>query len=244
GGAGRGSWRARARAAPDRRLVARARRHCHRPGGGASTRRPRDFRRAAGRRAHPAPRLPAPRSGPGPRPRGRADDGRVHARDDAGGNGRRRARRRRGVDRRSLQSVDKLRAGGRSRSALLDFTEDRSAHVRAGRLSAVRARSPGRETGVQTGCDIDGRRKGRRHKGQNGHEGEAEQGSFFVSFVFVVLTYMSTFKITVAYDGTNYIGWQRQAEGTSIQGLIEDALHALDGRDVTVIGAGRTDAGV
>ena len=55
---------------------------------------------------------------------------------------------------------------------------------------------------------------------------------------------MSTFKITLAYDGTDFVGWQRQASGTSIQGLIEDALRELDGRAVTVTGAGRTDAGV
>lgn len=55
---------------------------------------------------------------------------------------------------------------------------------------------------------------------------------------------MQTFKITVAYDGTDFIGWQRQPAGTSIQGLIEDAVRELDGRAVTVIGAGRTDAGV
>jgi tRNA pseudouridine38-40 synthase len=55
---------------------------------------------------------------------------------------------------------------------------------------------------------------------------------------------MPTFKITVAYDGTGFVGWQRQAKGTSIQGAIEDALRVLDGRDVTVHGAGRTDAGV
>jgi tRNA pseudouridine38-40 synthase len=55
---------------------------------------------------------------------------------------------------------------------------------------------------------------------------------------------MSTFRIVLAYDGTDYIGWQRQASGTSIQGLIEDALRELDGRDVSVAGAGRTDAGV
>jgi tRNA pseudouridine38-40 synthase len=53
-----------------------------------------------------------------------------------------------------------------------------------------------------------------------------------------------TFKITIAYDGTGFVGWQRQASGTSIQGLLEDALGELDGRPVTVIGAGRTDAGV
>ncbi len=55
---------------------------------------------------------------------------------------------------------------------------------------------------------------------------------------------MPCFKITVAYDGTGYVGWQRQVNGVSIQGLLEDALRALDGRDVTVKGAGRTDAGV
>jgi tRNA pseudouridine38-40 synthase len=53
-----------------------------------------------------------------------------------------------------------------------------------------------------------------------------------------------TFKLTLAYDGTNYVGWQRQAAGTSIQGLIEDALRDLDRRDVVLHGAGRTDAGV
>ena len=55
---------------------------------------------------------------------------------------------------------------------------------------------------------------------------------------------MTTFKITLTYDGTNYVGWQRQANGVSIQALLEDALRALDGCDVTVAGAGRTDAGV
>ena len=55
---------------------------------------------------------------------------------------------------------------------------------------------------------------------------------------------MPSFKVTVAYDGTDYVGWQRQANGVSIQGLIEDALRTLDGRDVNVAGAGRTDAGV
>ena len=53
-----------------------------------------------------------------------------------------------------------------------------------------------------------------------------------------------TFKLTLAYDGTDFVGWQRQASGVSIQGLLEDALSELDGRAVTVTGAGRTDAGV
>jgi tRNA pseudouridine38-40 synthase len=55
---------------------------------------------------------------------------------------------------------------------------------------------------------------------------------------------MPTFKITVAYDGTDFVGWQRQASGVSVQGLIENVLRELDGRDVPVAGAGRTDAGV
>jgi len=55
---------------------------------------------------------------------------------------------------------------------------------------------------------------------------------------------MTTFKLTLAYDGTNYVGWQRQAAGTSVQGLIEEALRELDGREVVLHGAGRTDAGV
>jgi tRNA pseudouridine38-40 synthase len=55
---------------------------------------------------------------------------------------------------------------------------------------------------------------------------------------------VTTFKITIAYDGTDLVGWQRQAAGVSIQGLLEEALRDLDQRDVTVTGAGRTDAGV
>src|SRR5258708_21415590 len=55
---------------------------------------------------------------------------------------------------------------------------------------------------------------------------------------------MPSFKITIAYDGSQFVGWQRQATGVSIQGLIEDALRELDDRDVPVAGAGRTDAGV
>lgn len=55
---------------------------------------------------------------------------------------------------------------------------------------------------------------------------------------------MPTFKVTLAYDGTDFVGWQRQTNGASIQGLLEDALSDLDGRKVVVTGAGRTDAGV
>jgi tRNA pseudouridine38-40 synthase len=55
---------------------------------------------------------------------------------------------------------------------------------------------------------------------------------------------MPHFKITIAYDGAAFVGWQRQPSGVSIQGLLEDALATLDKRSVAVTGAGRTDAGV
>jgi tRNA pseudouridine38-40 synthase len=58
------------------------------------------------------------------------------------------------------------------------------------------------------------------------------------------LTRTRTLKVTLAYDGTRFVGWQRQAEGESIQGLLEDAIARLEGAPVTVHGAGRTDAGV
>ena len=51
-------------------------------------------------------------------------------------------------------------------------------------------------------------------------------------------------KLTIAYDGTGYVGWQRQAAGVSIQGLLEQALTRMEGAPVAVHGAGRTDAGV
>ena len=55
---------------------------------------------------------------------------------------------------------------------------------------------------------------------------------------------MPSFKITIAYDGGQYVGWQRQENGPSVQALVEDLLRDLDNRDVTLHGAGRTDAGV
>lgn len=55
---------------------------------------------------------------------------------------------------------------------------------------------------------------------------------------------MRTLKLTVAYDGTRLVGWQRQGEGASVQGLLEEALARLERAPVSVQGAGRTDAGV
>lgn len=56
---------------------------------------------------------------------------------------------------------------------------------------------------------------------------------------------MRSLKLTLAYDGTNYVGWQRQTNGVSIQQMVEEAFAPLvGGVPPTVAGASRTDAGV
>lgn len=50
--------------------------------------------------------------------------------------------------------------------------------------------------------------------------------------------------ITLSYDGTRYHGWQIQPEGVTVQQLLQDALATLLRQHITVVGAGRTDAGV
>jgi tRNA pseudouridine38-40 synthase len=50
--------------------------------------------------------------------------------------------------------------------------------------------------------------------------------------------------LTIEYDGTGFAGWQRQANGPSIQAAIEEAVFGFSGETVRVHGAGRTDAGV
>ena len=55
---------------------------------------------------------------------------------------------------------------------------------------------------------------------------------------------MRNIKLILEYDGTNYVGWQRQENGKSIQGEIESVLSQVLQEKVSVIGAGRTDAGV
>jgi tRNA pseudouridine38-40 synthase len=52
------------------------------------------------------------------------------------------------------------------------------------------------------------------------------------------------FKLTIEYDGTGLVGWQRQANGLSVQGALETAITRFCGERITVHGAGRTDAGV
>lgn len=55
---------------------------------------------------------------------------------------------------------------------------------------------------------------------------------------------MPRVKLTIEYDGQPFVGWQRQAEGASVQGALEAALDALEPGPHRVQGAGRTDAGV
>lgn len=55
---------------------------------------------------------------------------------------------------------------------------------------------------------------------------------------------MPRYKLTIEYDGSPYVGWQRQINGWSVQGAIEAAALELAGHPITLFGAGRTDTGV
>ena len=52
------------------------------------------------------------------------------------------------------------------------------------------------------------------------------------------------YRLTIAYDGTRFFGWERQPGKDTIQGKLESVLSRLQGHPVDVTGAGRTDAGV
>ena len=52
------------------------------------------------------------------------------------------------------------------------------------------------------------------------------------------------FKFSLAYDGTRFVGWQRQKKGRTVQAVLEEALAELTGKRLQVTGAGRTDSGV
>lgn len=52
------------------------------------------------------------------------------------------------------------------------------------------------------------------------------------------------FKIIIEYDGTPFVGWQKQENGRSVQASIESAIEKLFDEKITIFGAGRTDAGV
>jgi len=52
------------------------------------------------------------------------------------------------------------------------------------------------------------------------------------------------FKIVIEYDGTDFVGWQRQTNGRSVQETIENALEKIVQQNIGIVGAGRTDSGV
>ncbi len=54
----------------------------------------------------------------------------------------------------------------------------------------------------------------------------------------------TNFKLIIEYDGTHYHGWQRQRQDRTIQGEIEAAIQKMTRQKITLIGSGRTDAGV
>jgi tRNA pseudouridine38-40 synthase len=51
-------------------------------------------------------------------------------------------------------------------------------------------------------------------------------------------------RLLLEYDGAPFVGWQRQARGLSVQGVLEEAVARLSGETATLVGGGRTDAGV
>jgi len=55
---------------------------------------------------------------------------------------------------------------------------------------------------------------------------------------------MRNIRLVVAYEGTDFRGWQRQPQGPTVQSCLEDGLQKLTGAPVTILGSGRTDAGV
>lgn len=55
---------------------------------------------------------------------------------------------------------------------------------------------------------------------------------------------MKNYKLVLGYDGTDFRGWQRQPDGRTVQGVLEEAARRITGKKVVVHGAGRTDAGV
>ena len=55
---------------------------------------------------------------------------------------------------------------------------------------------------------------------------------------------MRRIKLTVAYDGTAYRGWQIQKNGVTIEAMLDQALRALTGEEIHVMGTSRTDSGV
>ena len=54
----------------------------------------------------------------------------------------------------------------------------------------------------------------------------------------------NTYQLIIEYDGSNYVGWQKQKNGKSIQGVIENILKKIFKKKILLYGSGRTDSGV
>ena len=55
---------------------------------------------------------------------------------------------------------------------------------------------------------------------------------------------MQRYKVQIEYEGTQFVGWQFQKNGQSIQGVLQEAIFSFSKEKVIVTGAGRTDSGV
>ncbi|MEG1257378.1 tRNA pseudouridine(38-40) synthase TruA [Clostridium sp.] len=55
---------------------------------------------------------------------------------------------------------------------------------------------------------------------------------------------MKNIKLILEYDGTNYLGWQKQTKGSTVQGTIEEAIYKLTNEEANIIGCSRTDSKV
>ena len=58
------------------------------------------------------------------------------------------------------------------------------------------------------------------------------------------MSHKRNIKLLLAFDGTGYVGWQKQKSDRTIRGVIEEKLHVMTGEKLCLNGAGRTDAGV
>lgn len=62
--------------------------------------------------------------------------------------------------------------------------------------------------------------------------------------MYIVKAKMRNIKLVIEYDGTNYLGWQRQPIGPTIQEVLEKAIERITKEKINTMGSGRTDSGV
>ena len=64
------------------------------------------------------------------------------------------------------------------------------------------------------------------------------------NFLWVLGTKMPKFKVVIAYDGTDFFGWQKQTNVITVSSAIEKAFYHVFGQNISLIGSSRTDGGV